>query len=204
MIFKLVLATFIGALFGLEREIKHHPAGLRTHILVSLGSAIFMIMAHDVGDPARVAAGVVTGIGFLGAGAIMKGGSGVRGLTTAASIWITSALGVCVGTGLVLLAVSGAVIGLSTLIILNRVEIFLKTKTHRGLLVVKGEAMVGVPSMVNDVLERNKIWIEYSKIERDGRRVIAEYRIDMPMGESRMRILQELTKNPEIKSIEWD
>src|SRR5687768_6586470 len=100
LIVRVLLATGLGAVIGLEREISDQPAGLRTHILVSLGAALFTIAGayglidFDTGevariDPTRVAAQVVTGIGFLGAGAIIQRGLNVRGLTTAASLWVT-------------------------------------------------------------------------------------------------------------------
>ena len=97
---QIVLAAALGAAIGLERELGAQAAGLRTHMLVSLGAALFTL-AGDVGifgsDPARVAAQVVTGIGFLGGGAIFREGVGIRGLTTAGSLWVTAAIGLAVG-----------------------------------------------------------------------------------------------------------
>ena len=94
---RLGAAFVLGGLVGLEREWHRRPAGLRTHVLVAVGSALFTIMsavaAGGMGDPGRVAAGVVTGIGFIGAGTILHYGAGVRGLTTAASLWMVAAIG---------------------------------------------------------------------------------------------------------------
>ena len=100
-VIRLLLAVAMGALIGLERNITGKPAGIRTHMLVSLGSCVLMMISiYDFPqDSARIAAGVVTGIGFLGAGAIIGGQDGVYGLTTAAGIWITAAVGLAVGTG---------------------------------------------------------------------------------------------------------
>ena len=96
---QIVVASLLGAAIGLEREISSQPAGLRTHMLVSLGAALFTLAganyAHS--DPTRIAAQVVTGVGFLGGGAILREGATVRGLTTAASLWITAAVGLAVG-----------------------------------------------------------------------------------------------------------
>jgi putative Mg2+ transporter-C (MgtC) family protein len=101
-VLRLVLAAVLGAAIGVERELHDHPAGMRTHLLVAVGSALFTVLsAHGFGDlaggaavdPSRVAAQIVTGIGFLGAGAIIKEGFTVRGLTTAASLWVTAAIG---------------------------------------------------------------------------------------------------------------
>ena len=103
VIVRLLVASVFGALVGLEREIHEHPAGMRTHLLVSLGSAGFTVLSIDVfgvdGDPGRVAAQVVTGVGFLGAGAILKEGATIRGLTTAASLWAVAAVGMAAGAG---------------------------------------------------------------------------------------------------------
>jgi putative Mg2+ transporter-C (MgtC) family protein len=99
---RLILAAVLGAVVGLEREIHDHPAGMRTHLLVSVGAAAFTVLsiyAFGEGDPARVAAQIVSGIGFLGAGAILKEGANVRGLTTAASMWAVAAVGMAAGAG---------------------------------------------------------------------------------------------------------
>ena len=117
---RLIVAAGLGAIIGLEREIHGHPAGIRTHMLVALGSAIFTVLSiHGFGqdvdpsrvDPTRIAAQIVSGIGFLGAGAILKDGIVIRGLTTAASLWATSAVGLGAGAGEYVVAlVGGAVI----------------------------------------------------------------------------------------------
>jgi len=104
----LLLATVLSSVVGLNRERKDHPAGLRTHILVGVGACMFTILsiyAFDATDTARVAAQIVTGVGFLGAGAILKESGDIKGLTTAASLWATAAIGMAVGTGAWFLAI---------------------------------------------------------------------------------------------------
>lgn len=101
---RLIVAAGLGMVVGLERERHEHPAGMRTHLLVAVGSAAFTILSIDAfagpdGDRGRVAAQIVAGIGFLGAGAILKEGATVRGLTTAASLWTMAAIGMAVGAG---------------------------------------------------------------------------------------------------------
>jgi putative Mg2+ transporter-C (MgtC) family protein len=130
---RLLLAAVLGAAIGIERELHDHPAGMRTHLLVSLGSALFAVIsaygyasifaAHpEVQDsPQRIAAQIVSGIGFLGAGAIIQAGRWVRGLTTAASLWATAAVGLAVGSGEYLLAVVGTTLIVVSLGPLNRV-----------------------------------------------------------------------------------
>jgi len=116
IIIRLLVATFLSGLFGLEREFKDKPAGLRTNILVGLGSALIMLtsLLFSV-DSARIAAGVITGIGFLGAGVIMRGRNEVHGITTAATIWLVSAIGLAVGAGYYLPSVICTIIALVVL-----------------------------------------------------------------------------------------
>ncbi len=123
--FQLLLAAFLGGLIGLDRERKQHGAGLRTHILVGTGACLFTILsalAFPGGDPSRVASQILPGIGFLGAGTILKSGRNVHGLTTAASIWITAAIGMAVGVGAWFLALCGTLIIWFVLAILRRIE----------------------------------------------------------------------------------
>lgn len=115
---RLILAAVLGAVFGLEREIRQKSAGLRTNILIAVGAAVFTLMSIEMAagtnaDPARIAAQIVTGIGFLGAGAIMRTRVGVQGLTTAATVWVNAAVGVAAGDGqyhLALIATFGTMI----------------------------------------------------------------------------------------------
>ena len=122
-IFRLLIALLVGGVVGLEREFKGKPAGIRTNILICVGSCLFMIISTEVArtaagiaDPGRIAAQVVTGVGFLCAGTIMRSRFTVSGLTTAATIWVLSALGVAIGAGYIILAVAGAAIITLTLI----------------------------------------------------------------------------------------
>lgn len=135
-IVRLVVAAALGALIGLEREHHGRAAGLRTHLLVALGSAMAMLVSLHFGkvyggggegeailiDPARLAHGVMVGIGFLGAGAIICYGAGVRGLTTAASLWCAAAIGLGAGFGMFLIAAVGTAIVLFALTVLDFAE----------------------------------------------------------------------------------
>ena len=123
MVLRLLLAVALGAVIGYQRERAHKAAGLRTHILISLGAALFTVVSNfgfsGTVDPSRVAAGVVAGVGFIGAGVIFRGMTGERlaGLTTAASIWATAAVGLAAGAGLRLIAIIAAVITFGVLMI---------------------------------------------------------------------------------------
>lgn len=122
---RLILATVAGGLIGLEREVVHKPAGVRTHMLVSLGSALFALITIEQlpGEAARIIAGIATGIGFLGAGTIFKAKDEVHGLTTAASIWAVAAVGLSIGFGYYLMMVV-AVILILLILQLNKFELF--------------------------------------------------------------------------------
>jgi putative Mg2+ transporter-C (MgtC) family protein len=110
IIARLLLAAALGGFIGLERELRGYPAGIRTIALVALGSCLFTEISLTVGAGDRIAAQVVTGIGFIGAGVIFREGGGVRGITTAATIWAAAAIGMAVGVELYIVATAGAAI----------------------------------------------------------------------------------------------
>ncbi|MGZ6340594.1 MAG: MgtC/SapB family protein [Candidatus Limnocylindrales bacterium] len=140
---RLLVAAALGAAVGVEREIHEHPAGMRTHLLVALGSAIFTELsifgfvdvlpgrAVAAPDPTRIAAQIVSGIGFLGAGAILKYGTSIRGLTTAASLWAVAAIGLASGAGAWVVAGVGAIIVIFSLWPLNRLALRLRGQGRR-------------------------------------------------------------------------
>jgi putative Mg2+ transporter-C (MgtC) family protein len=124
---RLLLAAALGGALGLEREWRNKTAGLRTNILIAIGSALFTLMSikmanPETADPARLAAQIVTGIGFLGAGAIMRTDAGVQGLTTAATIWVNAAIGVAAGGGEYHLALIATGVTLAVLMVLGPIE----------------------------------------------------------------------------------
>ena len=129
-VFKLLLSFVLGGIVGIERKRKGQMAGVRTFALICMGSTLAMIVSAyipiiynlKVGDPARVAAQVVSGVGFLGAGAILQNKGSIRGLTTAAGIWIVAALGLAIGVGLYLIAIITTAFILFTLVSLERYE----------------------------------------------------------------------------------
>jgi putative Mg2+ transporter-C (MgtC) family protein len=138
---RITLAVVIGSVIGFERRNK--PAGFRTHALVSLGSALFMFAslllgreAADAGnqtyDPSRIASTIVQGVGFIAAGVIFGGGGRIRGLTTAASLWVTAALGLLVGAGFYWVAVMGAVAAFVVLEVFEQVETRIARPTRDG------------------------------------------------------------------------
>jgi putative Mg2+ transporter-C (MgtC) family protein len=133
---RLLLAALLGGAIGMEREWRNKEAGLRTNILIAIGSALFTLMSIELtdaktGDTSRVAAQIVTGIGFLGAGAIMRTNSGIQGLTTAATIWVNAAIGVATGGGEYHLAVIATAVTLVVLLVLQPIEKYLDHRHSR-------------------------------------------------------------------------
>jgi putative Mg2+ transporter-C (MgtC) family protein len=141
LVLRLLAATVLGAVIGIERERTEHAAGLRTHALVSLGAALFMVVSaygfsgvlgnHVELDPSRIAAQVASGVGFLGAGTIILRREIIRGLTTAASIWIAAAIGLAAGAGLFVAAVVATVLVLIVLAAMRPLEKILFTERRR-------------------------------------------------------------------------
>jgi putative Mg2+ transporter-C (MgtC) family protein len=130
---RLLAAAGLGAAIGLEREYRRKPAGLRTNILIALGSALFTIVSLELvdagGSADRVAAQIVTGVGFLGGGAILRNGDSVHGMTTAATIWVNAAIGMAAGAGALSLATGATVVALVVLAVLPPVEQYFERRT---------------------------------------------------------------------------
>ncbi len=175
---RIIAAAFFGGLIGLERDIHGRAAGLRTHLLVSVGAALFTIISlyiasnapeslpdfANVSDPGRIAAQIVTGIGFLGAGAIIKEGFTVRGLTTAASLWIVAAIGMAVGAGFYLIALLTTVVALIALVVLNYFEKFFSKNLYRTLSIVCA-ADTDISKIIRNVreLDINILFFEFNR-----------------------------------------
>jgi putative Mg2+ transporter-C (MgtC) family protein len=140
---RLLLAAVLGGILGFEREMRQKSAGLRTNMLIAIGSALFTLMSYEIsadgsGDPGRIAAQIVTGIGFLGAGAIMRTDAGIHGLTTAATIWVNAAVGVAAGGGEYHLAFIATAVTLAVLLALPPLEHYLDRRFPATLKSEKG------------------------------------------------------------------
>lgn len=180
MIGRLVLASVLGALIGLERELHGRPAGFRTHLLVSLGACLFVatsiefhrLYANTSGigpigvDPGRVAAQVVTGIGFLGAGAIIREGTSIRGLTTAACLWVAAAIGLSCGIGLFAIPLFVTAISLAALLLLKRVEGLLSRDMYTSVKVWSDD-LEGQLERIEHILQECRLQVLTMSVERD-------------------------------------
>lgn len=174
MVGRLMLAGLLGGLIGLEREAQGQPAGLRTHMVVALGACLIMLVSFYVhslepqrADPGRIAAQVVTGIGFLGAGAILRFGMTIKGLTTAACLWTAAAIGLAAGCGYWKAAVVTSILTLLTIFILDRLEkAILHSRSFRKIQIRAGDS-VGIMGRLESVLERFGLKIKEVDIHRD-------------------------------------
>lgn len=177
---RLLLSSLLGGLIGLEREVHGRPAGFRTHLLVALGACLMMIVSEFFSlkygressalvlrlDPSRVAAQIVVGIGFLGAGAIIKEGRDIHGLTTAACLWVVAGLGMAVGIGLYVPAVMVTAIALLSLQALKPIEQMLR-KDEYCILFVETTEMAGFRDKVAAVLAVRRLEIVECTVEKD-------------------------------------
>ena len=212
---RMLIAAVLGAAIGLEREIHEHPAGMRTHLLVALGSAIFTVLSiygfEDVGranvapnvDPTRIAAQIVSGIGFLGAGAILKYGTSIRGLTTAASLWTAAAIGMAAGAGEWLIAGVGTFIVVFSLWPLNALVARLHKPGTRG---VKVRLEVGRLEALGDVsrlLADRRVEMAGINSQRIGKgRYEVELDLRLPTAVRPQDIIGAITAIPDVELME--
>jgi putative Mg2+ transporter-C (MgtC) family protein len=211
MIARLVLAALLGALVGFEREAHGRPAGLRTHMLVCMGSTIFTVVSVSfVGnspDPSRVAAQIVSGIGFLGAGTIIRQGNVVRGLTTAASLWTIAAIGMAVGVDwrLATFAVIASIVVFVVLSVMNRVEHTLIAQRRYRELAVELKTG-GTAAQVLDGLIRHGMYVQGVRTDDgdDSGQQVVKIRVSVPPGSRLDLVNQTLIGLESLKSFSWD
>jgi len=178
ILFRLLLAAVLGGVVGLEREVHGRPAGVRTYLLLCMGSALIMVVSEFLflkfggqgdflrSDPGRIAAQAVTGIGFLGAGVIMHYRDSIRGLTTAAGVWVACAVGLAVGAGFYLFGSAVTALTLLSLVGLKAVERHLKKDWYKEMTVVsKDEA--GQFARIQEVLQRHEFDIVNFGLRKD-------------------------------------
>lgn len=166
---RLFVALILGGIIGFERESTHRPAGFRTHILVCVGAALVMITSEFVFakyrgqanlDPARLGAQVISGVGFLGAGTILREGVSVKGLTTAASLWAVSCVGIAAGIGFYEGAIAATIIIYITLISLKKMQRNIKNKKMVKMFYVDAEYVPGRIGQFKDALMRNDMIVK--------------------------------------------
>lgn len=218
----ILVASLLGGVIGFERERHGRAAGLRTHILVAAGAAVFTIVSMDFPafvpdfiyehvqtvDPSRIAAQIVTGIGFLGAGAIIKEGFTIRGLTTAASLWVAAAIGMAAGAGAFLIATFTTLLTLASLVFLNIIE-KIYPRDYYKILTIKTANEVDVSKIIQAV-KKNRVKILFFNYECDYERDVLTLEIGIRIFERKLsdkfsqKIINSLkSEKLPIKSIKW-
>ncbi len=218
ILLRVVLAAGLGGAIGLERELREREAGLRTHMLVSVGAALFTLVSAFawtdwqfsnasgvVFDPTRIAAQIVTGIGFLGAGAIIRQGLSIRGLTTAATLWVVAAIGMATGAGFYTAAVITTVLVLFSLwplrILAYRLsERFRPEEGRLALELASGATTVSVLQAVEDAGAEVRS-LEFGD-EGDVRRV--DMRVKIESGRRAAELVDALTRTHQVKGARWN
>jgi putative Mg2+ transporter-C (MgtC) family protein len=218
ILLRVVLAAGLGGAIGLERELREREAGLRTHMLVSVGAALFTLVSAFawtdwqfsnasgvVFDPTRIAAQIVTGVGFLGAGAIIRQGLSIRGLTTAATLWVVAAIGMATGAGFYTAAVITTVLVLFSLwplrILAYRIsERFRPEEGRLALELASGATTVSVLQAVEDAGAEVRS-LEFGE-EGDVRRV--DMRVKVESGRRAAELVDALSRTRQVKGARWN
>src|SRR4051794_41083007 len=214
MVVRLGLAAALGAVIGLERELRDREAGLRTHMLVALGSALFTILSaygfRDVmtnplfvrTDPTRIAAQIVTGIGFLGAGAIIRQGFSVRGLTTAATLWLTAAIGMAAGAGSYVAAALTTGLALFSLWPLRVLAYRAFERVHERRITVTLAEAAGATSVI-ERMEVLGVQVEGFALSEQGDERTIVVTCDLPRSLPQTTLVRELSSLTDVKGVRW-
>ena len=185
---RLVVALIVGGAIGLERQLRHKPAGLRTNMFICFGAAMFTVMSDQLaggfgGDHTRVAAQIIPGIGFIGAGAILHGRNKVSGLTTAATLGVVTAIGIGVGAGAYVEAIGATVMVLGTLLALGWVERVVRRRLSNRRYTATVDAGSDAYARVERVLRDRKAEIRFDTIDKVGNDVEITFRVIGPQHE---------------------
>ena len=216
LVLRLLLAAGLAGLLGGERELTEQPAGFRTHILVGLGAALFAVISaygfqSVVGagprqvraDPTRVASQIVVGIGFLGGGAIVKYGASIRGLTTAASLWVTAAVGTAVGLGAFLLGFVTTLITLLALVGLRPLRRVLRRRAAaRDEFLVEGDPSIDIHDLVNRVQAAGAQVMEIRLSDEGSERRI-HLVVQPPADKSGSALVADIASAPHVRNVDW-
>ncbi len=213
--FRLILAACLSGMIGFEREFHGRAAGFRTHILLCIGSTLVMLTSMHMFDlyygkmtvdPSRIAAGVITGIGFLGAGTIMHAKSSVRGLTTAASLWVVAGIGLAVGCGLYYGAILTTFLTIITLMIFSRLEHAMIRKDWYRTVIIETKDGIDQMKSIREVLGEYRTDITDFEVERssDGASMVLKLGVKLYETKSAGQIVEQLSRLGGIKNVKWE
>jgi putative Mg2+ transporter-C (MgtC) family protein len=211
VLLRLFVAAALGGAIGLERELRERQAGLRTHLVVSVGAALFTLVSAygfagfgDKVDPTRIAAQIVSGIGFLGAGAIIRQGLSVRGLTTAASLWLVAAIGMAAGAGYwegALIATFGALLTLGPLRVIAFRTLSRFRPTRERLLVEIPAG--GSPAPVIEAIERQGGRVVSLDVTQEGDRRSVAVDVELPPGATGVAVVAGVAEVDGVLEVQW-
>ncbi len=203
---RLILAAVLGGAIGLERELKNRAAGLRTNMFICFGAALFTVLSIAIaqlwgGDHARIAAQIIPGIGFIGAGSILHSRGSVTGLTTAATVFVVASIGMAVGAGFYMLAVFATIVVLVGLLILGKVEERFHLKPLSIAYEVIGDDAESIFAAVNKVLEQEKHAMQNVQIGRTDHTISVQFTVEAPQRQQET-LFRMLRQAPALKNIE--
>jgi len=213
VLLRLFLAVLLGGVIGMEREMHGRPAGFRTHIVVCLGSTMMIVGSEyyqehvdpgTVFDPNRMAAGIITGIGFLGAGAIMREENMVRGLTTAGCIWFVAGLGIVIGKELFPLALWGTLLVFIMLVFFRYVENWMSVENYGELSIrMNLESYESIKDQCAEIIRSNGFRVQETRyrIDRVDQEVELEYVLTYRKGKNQEELLTEISRLEGIREI---
>lgn len=210
--FKLFLSCLLGGIIGYQREHFNRPAGLRTHILVCVGSALVMVTSEYIFqayrglttslDPARLGAQVISGIGFLGAGTILREGSNIKGLTSAAALWAVSCIGIAVGAGFYFGGICAAVLVYITLLLSKDLDVVMAPKSSLKRLKIVVKNVPGIIGHIESSLYENGISIKYIKLLNSAGKDYLELQISIKNSNiEREKVIRSLSSLENVVSI---
>jgi len=203
--YRLAMALFVGGIIGAERERHKKAVGLRTLILISLGSALFTILSYRIGldnsnEPGRIAANIVSGIGFLGAGVILEERGRVTGLTTAATIWLTAALGMAAGAGEYILSAGAALMSIIVLMLFTRFEEYLEISTEIRTYQISTKVSWDKYKELKSLFKEYHLPIQNYKQEKKGDDMVCTFKVYGPT-KRHDKLVQKLLGDKQIKEL---
>lgn len=215
IIFRLVLSAVLSGIVGFEREFHGRAAGFRTHILLCVGSTLIMLTSIHIFDvysgrvpidPARLAAGVVTGIGFLGAGTIMRYKASVRGLTTATSLWVVTGIGLAVGSGLYFGGILTTFIAVVALMFFSRLEHVMIRKDWYKTIVIETRDGVEQLQRIRDAISAYRSEINDFEAERskDGTAMVIKFGLKLTTNQYNAQLIQDIARLEGVRSVKWE
>jgi len=215
VLLRLLLAAGLSGIIGFEREFHGRAAGFRTHILLCIGSTLVMLTSMHIfdlyytkvaADPARIAAGVITGIGFLGAGTIMHAKSAVRGLTTAASLWVVAGIGLAVGSGLYFGAIVTTILTMVALMVFARLEHAMIRKDWYRTVIIEAKEDIDQLKAIREILGDCRTEITDFEIERAKESANMILKLGLKLYETKCadRIIEDVGRLADVKSVKWE